>query len=89
MAKAEIKSAIQTSGTITSPKETIAKGKVQARLTAVKWVGFCVAVLILGGLAFSFMFPTQSKDIWIVLVPLISSGLSALSFLGVGQRQQE
>lgn len=79
----------RNSSDITSTKHVVAKAKAQRGLIATGSIAFVAVALVLGGLYQSFVNPNQSKDLWVVVIPLISAAISALVALGLGQKQQE
>ncbi|MBI5020345.1 MAG: hypothetical protein HZB59_02820 [Ignavibacteriales bacterium] len=70
-------------------QQIIEHGKIRVRLTAVILIWFIAFICVLGGLYQAIFNPQQSKELWLVLVPLISAAFSGLVALGLGQKHQE
>ena len=56
--------------------EIYARGDVTTRVVVVAGVLIIVVILVLGGLFISYTQPDRTKDVWVIIGPLISAALS-------------
>ena len=63
-----------------------AHGEVKTRIGVLWLIGVVCSLLILGGFAVIFVRPELTKDVWVIIGPIISAAISGtVSFLA-GQR---
>jgi RsiW-degrading membrane proteinase PrsW (M82 family) len=92
MTKTGIKRAKETSppanGT-QSAEIVTAKGNITIRLTAIVMAGVILLVLLLGGFLAFYSNPSQSKDLWLIIGPIISGAVSGLVGFQIGKKSKE
>jgi len=64
------------------PRTILAEGEIKIQVTIAWFVGSIIIMLTLGGLIFNFVNPPEAKNLWVIIGPIISGGISgALGFL--------
>lgn len=53
-----------------------AHGDVKTRIAMLWFVGLICGILSFGGIAAFFINPASAKDVWVIIGPIISAGLS-------------
>jgi hypothetical protein len=92
MNKSDIKPAPRQSvpeSNIISAEIVTAKGNVKIRLTAIIMAGVIVLALLIGGLYAYFVNPAQSKDLWLIIGPIISAAVSGLVGYEIGKKSKD
>lgn len=73
-------------GTIDLTTEQIkAHGDVKTRIGVLWFVGTICAILSLGGVTAFFVNPENAKDIWVIIGPIISAGVSGIVSYSAGE----
>jgi hypothetical protein len=62
-----------------------AHGEVKTRIGVLWFVGIICAILSLGGVAAFFVNPQNAKDIWVIIGPIISAGVSGIVSYSAGE----
>lgn len=63
-----------------------AEGEIKTRIGVLWLIGVVCSLLIVGGFAVIFVRPESTKDVWVIIGPIISAAISGtVSFLA-GQR---
>ena len=69
-----------------NPKQIEAHGNFQFRLAVVWAVSVICGLLALGGIVYSCLYPDKSKDIWVIVGPIISAGVTGMIGFLAGER---
>ena len=74
-----------TPGSLT-PKQIEAHGNFQTRIAVIWAVSVICGLLAFGGIIFSCLYPDKSKDIWVIVGPIISAGITGMIGFLAGER---
>lgn len=65
-----------------------AHGDVKTRIAMLWFVGLICGILSFGGIAAFFINPASAKDVWVIIGPIISAGLSGTVSYFAGERSR-
>ena len=63
-----------------------AHGNIQTRLAVINAVSWICGLLAVGGMIYSCLYPDKTKDIWVIIGPIISGPLMGMIGYLAGER---
>ncbi len=70
-----------------TPRQITAAGDIRVQVTIIWIVGIIVAILAIGAIVFTFYNPGESKNLWVIVGPIISATITGVLGFLAGKRQ--
>ncbi|GLX86956.1 hypothetical protein tloyanaT_32090 [Thalassotalea loyana] len=70
-----------------STEQIKAHGDVKTRLGIIWFVGVICGILAIGGVIAFFVNPTSAKDVWVIIGPIISAGVTGTVSYFAGEQK--
>jgi hypothetical protein len=77
---------IEDSGSKETSETIRAHGDIRFRIGVLWLVGIICVILSMGGVAAFFASPDRAKDIWVIIGPIISAGMTGVVGFLAGER---